>query len=715
MTHTEVGSKTLVGLFSKVFVTSAEALFLSKRKWTPFPIFLLVLMMSSPIAAAVDEDDLGNVAQDRLPYLHAATSAQSMHNARQSDGESHFPESHLLLARADESVHGQETMKPVHGQTAEHSGGHGETPDLTTTFYGVLAVILFALCYSLVPLENNIHLRKSKPVLFAAGLIWILVSIAYARIGDTHTPHEAIKHSLLEYAELFLFLLAAMTYINAMEERNIFQRLRAYLVSKGFSLRMIFWVTGVLAFFISPIADNLTTALLMGAVVMAVGGTNTKFVALACINVVVAANAGGAFSPFGDITTLMVWQKGKVAFSEFFAIFIPSLVNWLVPAVVMNLFVSKEPPQVVEEEIEIKQGGYAMIGLFLLTIATAVSFHNFLHLPPAAGMMLGLGLLGLFSYYIKMREGHEESYPSMLGVRDEKSFHPLYAVQHRLKTLSKTLETMPIAAFAINKDHEVTHWNKACEALTGIPASQMVGTKKQWSAFYDKKRPIMADLIIEGVPASEFDKYYAGKRRDSAIEFAMEGTDFFPHLGEKGKWLAFAAAPITDEEGTVVGAVTTLQDMTDHDKAVSHFDIMQRVARAEWDTLLFFYGVILCVGGLGQFGYLALISQLMYTDFGPTIANAMVGVLSAILDNIPVMFAVLSMDPDMSHGQWLLVTLTAGVGGSMLAIGSAAGVALMGTARGIYTFGAHLKWTPVIAAGYVASIFVHLILNARLM
>ncbi len=183
--------------------------------------------------------------------------------------------------------------------------------------------------------------------MLAAGLIWVLVAIAYLRIGDTHTAHEAIKHSLLEYAELFLFLLAAMTYINAMEERNIFQALRAYLVSRGFSLRQIFWTTGALAFCISPIADNLTTALLMGAVVMAVGGKNHKFVALACVNVVVAANAGGAFSPFGDITTLMVWQKNKVAFSQFFAIFMPSVVNWLIPAVSDEFFCGQRGAQCV--------------------------------------------------------------------------------------------------------------------------------------------------------------------------------------------------------------------------------------------------------------------------------------------------------------------------------------------------------------------------------
>ena len=108
------------------------------------------------------------------------------------------------------------------------------------------------------------------------------------------------------------------------------------------------------------------------------------------------------------------------------------------------------------------------------------------------------------------------------------------------------------------------------------------------------------------------------------------------------------------------------------------FDIFRMVSRAEWDTLLFFFGVIVSVGGLGFMGYLALVSEAMYVELGATYANVLVGILSAIVDNIPVMFAVLTMTPDMSLGQWLLVTLTAGVGGSLLSIGSAAGVALMG-------------------------------------
>jgi Na+/H+ antiporter NhaD/arsenite permease-like protein len=120
------------------------------------------------------------------------------------------------------------------------------------------------------------------------------------------------------------------------------------------------------------------------------------------------------------------------------------------------------------------------------------------------------------------------------------------------------------------------------------------------------------------------------------------------------------------------------------------------------------------VGALGYIGYLAEVSELLYSGWSNTGANVVIGVLSAIVDNIPVMFAVLSMNPDMAHGQWLLVTLTAGVGGSLLSIGSAAGVALMGQARGYYTIMTHLRWTPVIALGYAASILTHLWVNASL-
>jgi len=448
---------------------------------------------------------------------------------------------------------------------AAASATGGETLNLTNHPIGYIAIAIFVLAYLFVMAEEFTQLRKSKPVILAAGIIWAMIAAVYVSNGMTHQAEAAVRHNLLEYTELMLFLLVAMTYVNTMEERQVFDALRSWLIRKGFSFRQLFWLTGTLAFFISPVADNLTTALLMCAVVLAVGGNNTRFVSIACINIVVAANAGGAFSPFGDITTLMVWQKGMVEFWGFFALFLPSMVNFVVPAAIMHFAIPVEQPVTNNEMVSMKRGARRIIVLFLLTIATAVSFHNFLHLPPVIGMLTGLSYLQLFGYFLKKTARFDES-------------------------------------------------NN--------------------------------------------------------------------HNGRMGD--------------------------------VVPFDVFNKVARAEWDTLLFFYGVVLCVGGLGFIGYLSLTSDMMYTEWGATNANIAVGVLSAIIDNIPVMFAVLTMNPDMSTGQWLLVTLTAGVGGSLLSIGSAAGVALMGQARGQYTFFSHLKWTPVIALGYVASVAAHLWINASL-
>jgi len=434
--------------------------------------------------------------------------------------------------------------------------------DLTTHWVGIAAIVIFVVSYAFVITEEFSHLRKSVPVIFGAGVIWAIIAYQYMG-GMDHSAEEAVRHFLIEFGELFLFLLSAMTYVNSMSERGIFDALRSWLVSRGFSYRQLFWITGIISFFLSPIIDNLTTALVMCAVVLAVGQKNKRFISLACVNIVVAANAGGAFSPFGDITTLMVWQRGIVNFWTFFNLFIPSVVNYVIPAVVMSLAVEKGQPDVEDNKVVMKRGAKRIMFLFGCTIATAVSFHNFLHLPPFLGMMTGLAYLKIFGHYL-------------------------------------------------SRSH---------------------------------------------VP---------------------------PHKDNSDR----------SESGDVVP-----------------FDSFREVARAEWDTLLFFFGVIMCVGGLGFIGYLDLVSAYMYGELGPTFANIMVGILSAIVDNIPVMVAVLQMNPTMDLTQWLLVTLTAGVGGSMLSIGSAAGVALMGQARGIYTFFGHMKWTPVIALGYAASIWVHLMIN----
>lgn len=432
--------------------------------------------------------------------------------------------------------------------------GGFESLGLTGTERGIYTVLVFIVAYGFVMTEEFTHLRKSKPVILAAGIIWAHAAVLASQAGvSTEDMHEAFEYNLKEYAELMLFLLVAMTYINSMAERNVFEALRSWLVRRQFGYRKLFLITGIITFFLSAVADNLTAALLVGAVVMAVGADNPKFVSIGFVNLVVAANAGGAFCPFGDITTLMVWQAGYAEFFDFFKLFIPSLVNYAVPAAVMYLAVPDEQPKIsTEEAVQLKPGALIICVMFLFTIATAVSFKQILHLPPFMGMMVGLSALMIFGYSLKKR------------------YH------------------------------------------------------------------------VEG------------------------------------------------EEG---------------------FDIFDKVRHAEWDTLLFFFGVVFSVGGLGYIGYLELLSGAMYDGLGATTANILVGVISAIVDNIPVMFAVLNMNLDMDLYQWLLVTLTAGVGGSLLSVGSAAGVALMGQSNHKYTFFSHLKWTPAIAAGYAASIVTHYLIN----
>ncbi|MFA6280689.1 MAG: sodium:proton antiporter NhaD [Bdellovibrionales bacterium] len=431
-------------------------------------------------------------------------------------------------------------------------------PDSGMIGWAVLG--LFVLAYGFVLLEEKIHLRKSKPVTIAAGLIWILVMVAFGSEGRSEEGVTLLRRTLTEFADLMLFLLSAMTYVNTMEERGLFNALRAKLVSQGLSYRALFWACGGLAFFLSPIADNLTTALVLGAVATAVGGTNKKFITASFINIVVAANAGGAFSPFGDITTLMVWQKGVVSFMDFFALFIPALVSWIIPAFALSLAIPMAAPSPTEEKARIKKGGLVIAALFLLTIGMTVILHQTLHIPPFLGMMTGLGFLKIYGFFIRRFE------------------------------------------------------------LRGRPDLSPA----------DQQKP---------------------------------------------------------------------------------FDIFVNLSRIEWDTMMFFYGVMLCVGGLGAMGYLGGLSQALYGSMSETAAHTAIGAISALIDNIPVMFAVLNMGQEHSTGQWLLVTLTTGIGGSLLSIGSAAGVALMGQARGLYTFGSHLKWSWAIAIGYFAGITAHLLIN----
>ncbi|MCD4699153.1 MAG: PAS domain S-box protein [Phycisphaerae bacterium] len=136
------------------------------------------------------------------------------------------------------------------------------------------------------------------------------------------------------------------------------------------------------------------------------------------------------------------------------------------------------------------------------------------------------------------------------------------------KKLSQIVEGSPIPTFVIDKEHTVTHWNNACEYLTGILASEMVGVKKQWSAFYPDERPVMADLVVDELSGEEISRYYGYKYKKSGlIKGAYEAEHFFPTLGDSGKWLFFTATPLRDYQEKVIGAIETLQDVTDRKQA----------------------------------------------------------------------------------------------------------------------------------------------------
>jgi len=416
--------------------------------------------------------------------------------------------------------------------------------DLTFTWVGILSLVVFVIAYYFIATEEKYEINKAKPALFAGTFMFMLIGIYYAINGIDPKPlHHEMTLLIEEIAEIFFFLFVAMTYIETLIERGVFESLKFQLISKGFTYRKLFWLTGLLAFFISPVADNLTTALILSTVLFTIDKKNHAFLVPGAINIVVAANAGGAWSPFGDITTLMAWTAGKGEFVDFLFLFVPSVVGWVVTAWLLARFVPNgQPPFDPETEKKpvIREGGMTVVWLGASTILIAVLGHQFFHFPAMWGMMFGLALLKLYSF-----------------------------------------------------------------RLTA--------------------------------------------------------------------------------------------------KSTDSFDVYINMKKIENDTLLFFFGILSAVGALHYLGYLNYIHDL-YSLIGPTASNIGVGFLSAIVDNVPVMSAILKASPEMGLDQWMLVTMTAGIGGSLISFGSAAGVGVMGRLRGIYTFGSHMKYAWTILVGYIVSI-----------
>ena len=425
----------------------------------------------------------------------------------------------------------------------------GENPDLTMTWVGFATLLIFIIGYYFVAAEEKYGIDKAKPALFIGTFMFILVAIYYVLNDlDMNLVQNEANHLILEIAGIFFFLFVAMTYIESLLQMGVFDRLKYNLISKGYTYRKLFWVTGFLAFFISPVADNLTTALILSTVLVTIEKTRKDFLVPGAINIVVAANAGGAWSPFGDITTLMAWTAGKGQFTDFLYLFPSAFLGFLVTSFLLSKFVPNIVPifDISKEEApKMAEGAKVVMILGVLTIACAVLSHQVLHLPAMWGMMFGLALLKIYSYGLNKKYG------------------------------------------------------------------------------------------------------------------------------------------------------------------IDHFNIFHSMAKIENNTLMFFFGILAAVGVLYFVGWLGLAAVVYHPDvLGPTWANIGVGFLSAIVDNVPVMSAILKANPEMGVDQWMLVTMTAGVGGSLISFGSAAGVGVMGKMHGIYTFSSHMKFAWTILIGYIVSIAI---------
>ena len=129
--------------------------------------------------------------------------------------------------------------------------------------------------------------------------------------------------------------------------------------------------------------------------------------------------------------------------------------------------------------------------------------------------------------------------------------------------MAQIIDGDPVPTFVLDAEHKVIQWNKACATITGIPAANIIGTKQQWSPFYASERPVMADLVLSGAMEAGIETHYKGKfHRSTVVPGAFEAEDFFPRVGDSGRWLYFTAAPIRDHTGRIVGAIETLQDVT---------------------------------------------------------------------------------------------------------------------------------------------------------
>lgn len=401
----------------------------------------------------------------------------------------------------------------------------------------VVLLILIALGFISIVLEDITHIDKAKTTLFFGSLVWILHFANISQENSAEVMHS-LNENLLDIATLWLFLMAAMTFVAYLSAKGIIEALVYRFLPGKLSERQLMFMTGLFAFVFSSMADNITSMLVCITVLLSLNMPTEKllrYVALAVFSI----NAGGAALITGDVTTLMIFLAGKVEIVDLFLLSVPALFSVLVLATLLARPLSGQVV-LAEREYKVAKSDMLIGALFLATIIGTLIVNVLFGIPPVLSFLFGLSLMFLVVQFLS---------------RDE---------------------------------------------------------------------------------------------------------------------------PILDY-----------------------------VRRIEFDTLLFFLGVLLLVGMLKELGVLAYFPKL-YDVMPPLAANYVVGLLSALFDNVPLTAALLKSGIDMNLAEWLALTYGVGVGGALLIIGSAAGVVAMSKIEAL-TFITYLRFFVYLLIAYTVG-FVGVVL-----
>ncbi|MCG7550279.1 sodium:proton antiporter NhaD [Pseudoalteromonas sp. Of7M-16] len=397
-----------------------------------------------------------------------------------------------------------------------------------------IILTLIALAFVLIVIEDIIHVNKAKTTLFFGTLCWIIAFISPIHGESSETIQHQLDHNILEIATLWLFLMAAMTFVAYLNSKGFIQNIVHRIMPEQISERKLMFLVGAFAFIFSSISDNITATLISLAVVMSLKLDAKKLVKYATL-IIFSVNSGGVSLITGDVTTLMIFLAGKVTIPDLLLLVLPAIVSVFALAAMLSIGMNEQLYFARQELRRIEKTDITIAVIFMSTVLATLFLSVHYQVPPMLTFLFGLSFMFLVAQFLMRKKD-------------------------------------------VNKK------------------------------------------------------------------------------------------------------------------------IIDYIREIEYDTLLFFVGVLLLVGALKEVGVLSMFTEL-YQYLAPEYANYLVGLLSAAVDNVPLTAALLKAQIEMTPQQWLTFTYATGVGGSMLIIGSAAGIIAMSKVKAL-TFMSYLKMALYLLIAY---------------